>query len=304
MRPLAFYISPEDEHIEEILKTLVDHGINTVGTNGIIWIEHNDALAVVERFGELLDKYRLTVSSCHFAGPTFNRITGSQQPVVDNMVRAIEYFKIWKPSAIVMHWGWPWRENEPLDNLWTGKWMFDELMNQTKQFGEAALEKIQAKNFKEAGKYASNHGIRIAIENMPLPWPNGTDPAQILRTAGLADADSVGICLDSGHMHLAGHIVADSIRMFGAKLFETHFHDNVGHKAFHTPSNTGDMHVPVGLGTIDWLDVISAFDEINFAGPVTFELGGLGPGIEGIKRSFDLCISNWRAFEDIFEKTR
>ena len=86
-----------------------------------------------------------------------------------------------------------------------------------------------------------------------------------------------------------------------APLFETHFHDNLGPVGEPGPQGFGDMHLPLGLGTIDWLGVAAAIDEINYAGPITFEgqYRFFGDTPEGFFRGVDVSMANWRAVEDL-----
>ena len=132
------------------------------------------------------------------------------------------------------------------------------------------------------------------------PFVNGLDPDRIACVAEMAQMPNVGVCLDSGHAHLAGYCVAAAVRRIDKLLFETHFHDNCGPVPSPLPDRTGDMHLPVGLGTINWFDVHRALDETGFGGPVTFEVGPcFGREIEGYRRALEITAASWRAVEDI-----
>jgi sugar phosphate isomerase/epimerase len=58
--------------------------------------------------------------------------------------------------------------------------------------------------------------------------------------------------------------------------------------------------MPVGFGTISWIDVINTLRKIKFKGPVTFETGGFPfePPVE----SYKLAIRWWRSCEKLAEK--
>ena len=84
---------------------------------------------------------------------------------------------------------------------------------------------------------------------------------ELVRSVG---APNFGICVDSGHCHFNNIDLPEMIRRSGAHLLETHFHDNFGDR---------DRHNPVGIGTVNWLEVIGALREIGFAGEITFEQG-------------------------------
>ena len=153
------------------------------------------------------------------------------------------------------------------------------------------------------GKHTAQYGIEIAVENMLPVCQVGEHPAKIMRIVELADEPNVGICLDSGHAHCSGHNVAEAVQMAGQKLFETHFHDNIGPVESPDP-HAGDMHIPPGLRTINWLDVIKAHKEIDFNRPVTLEGGGFLGGLDGFTRFVDITIANWRTLEELYEKIK
>ena len=89
-------------------------------------------------------------------------------------------------------------------------------------------------------------------------------PAQIISHIKKIGYQNLGICLDSGHSNIMMGDVAAAVREAGHYLTETHFHDNFG---------DFDLHRPVGIGTINWAEVIFALREIGYPGPVTFEAG-------------------------------
>jgi sugar phosphate isomerase/epimerase len=89
-------------------------------------------------------------------------------------------------------------------------------------------------------------------------------PEAIIDFINKVGADNMGICLDSGHCHLNGLDTADIVRRSGNAFIETHFHDNFGVR---------DRHNPVGIGTLNWLEVIKAMNEIGYLGEITFEQG-------------------------------
>lgn len=117
--------------------------------------------------------------------------------------------------------------------------------------------------------------------------PRGHDrtATRLLRTIAEVGAENLGICIDSGHLHRFGIDVAKQIRRAGGRFCETHFHDNFGRR---------DLHRPVGIGTIDWLEVIKALRAVQFPGPISFECCPLiEADFEDEMRAF---AANWRTF--------
>jgi len=130
---------------------------------------------------------------------------------------------------------------------------------------------------------ASQRGITVTIETATCHLTK--TPSMIVDLIRAIDRPNLGICLDSGHSHIMMGDVADAVRQAGSFLMETHFHDNFGDY---------DWHRPVGIGTINWPEVILALQEISFAGPVTFETGGQyhNTDIEEMK----IYARNWKEF--------
>lgn len=110
-------------------------------------------------------------------------------------------------------------------------------------------------------------------------------PLQIISHIRKIGRPNLGICLDSGHSHIMMGDVAAAVREAGSYLTETHFHDNFG---------DFDLHRPVGIGTIDWTEVIFALREIGYPGPITFEAGQQVNST--YKEEIGLYAKNWAAF--------
>ena len=77
--------------------------------------------------------------------------------------------------------------------------------------------------------------------------------------------------------------VAEIIRKCGDYFIETHFHDNFGAK---------DEHNPIGIGTINWQEVISAMVETGYKGVITFEQGDYITN----HRNWMLLIKRWEKY--------
>ncbi len=110
---------------------------------------------------------------------------------------------------------------------------------------------------------AARRGIAITLETACNEmYEINTRPQAILDFITEVGADNFGICVDSGHCHLKNLDVAEVIRGCATLFLETHFHDNFG---------INDNHNPVGIGTINWFDIISTMNEVGYEGDITFE---------------------------------
>jgi len=289
---LSYYINPigwsgsavtfDPDGARKRLDIIRAAGVKWVGMDGVNLLEpaECDVQDAVHLVAEWLEQRELRVSSFHFAGPTFAPPADGQEPVRENMLECVELFKEWRPLAFVIHAGWMLGGDATSDGLRAG------IEAEAEKHGVEAVTDVVAGNLKFMARAAARYDIKLAIENMGHT-PLG-DAGDLPRLVERIDEPNVGYCLDSGHAHHSGQRSEDWAKTAGAKLFETHFHDNRG---------SSDEHLPVGFGTISWIDVIRALDEIDFPGPVTFETTGW-PGddpVEGYKHA----VAWWRACERI-----
>lgn len=72
------------------------------------------------------------------------------------------------------------------------------------------------------------------------------------------DAENVGLCLDTFHMHVEERSASDAIRLTGDRLFDLHIAD----------SNRGAP----GDGSIDWASIMSAVADVGYSGHWTLEI--------------------------------
>jgi Sugar phosphate isomerases/epimerases len=105
-------------------------------------------------------------------------------------------------------------------------------------------------------------GIRLAIENLDRPSELHSLASLKALIKLLAD-DRVGICLDTGHLHLASDDMAVEIEKYGDKIIATHIADNHGEK---------DEHLMPFFGTIDWHATMRALKNAGYKGYLTYEV--------------------------------
>jgi sugar phosphate isomerase/epimerase len=92
--------------------------------------------------------------------------------------------------------------------------------------------------FEELRALQDEMGLDIAVENMPLlRRSHFTAPGDL-------DLRGLGLVLDIGHANLAGSLTR-FVAEHNGELRHLHLHDNGGRE-------TGDMHLPLGAGVIDF----------------------------------------------------
>jgi sugar phosphate isomerase/epimerase len=103
--------------------------------------------------------------------------------------------------------------------------------NEALEYSQTALEHL--------GAFAHPLGVRLLVENL---LTEATEPEHLNTILEIGHLDSVGICLDMGHAHIARG-VSEVIEVLGKRIASTHVHDNHGVR---------DEHLWPGDGSIDW----------------------------------------------------
>jgi sugar phosphate isomerase/epimerase len=110
-------------------------------------------------------------------------------------------------------------------------------------------------------KMASDYGVKIAVENVPEPYPfllkNVEDFTRFYGEIG----EDVGLVLDIGHANLNRQIER-FLTVFRDKIVHMHVHDNDG---------KGDQHLGIGFGNIDWKNFVNALARISYGRAVIIE---------------------------------
>jgi len=110
-------------------------------------------------------------------------------------------------------------------------------------------------------KIAEKHGVRIAIENVPEPYPFLMKSVEHFKRFYSEVNSNIGLALDVGHANLNGQIEL-FLRTFPNKIVHIHAHDNGGKE---------DEHLGVGRGTVDWKRFAELLKEISYAKTVVVE---------------------------------
>jgi sugar phosphate isomerase/epimerase len=202
------------------------------------WFRCNDVRAVLHQPIYLSD--RADAQWSRHVAPNLNLIaTEKSQRIaaMDEVKRAIEAAEQVPFTAIVLDLGLK-------DAAWDESALERSL---------TAIEHLKA--------FAAPLGVRLLLQNLQNEVATPENLLAILKTGHF---DSVGVCLDIGHLHLAMPTsdaphdsgVAAAIELLGSRIAQVHLHDN--HGAFAHSSEMKDEHLWPGLGCIDWPAVTSA----------------------------------------------
>lgn len=164
------------------------------------------------------------------------------------------------------------------------------------------------------GDLAAKAGVRLAVENLIAdPWGKhavyGADPRALAQQLRAIDHPAIGGCLDFGHAYLSASTkefdFLDAITDFSDQVWHLHLHDNcgipntgrIGDAGGQVSMGIGDLHAPMGWGTISWEHVLPAmqFREGTFA---MIELNGRYRGVE------DYVAATARAFGDYWNGSK
>jgi sugar phosphate isomerase/epimerase len=123
--------------------------------------------------------------------------------------------------------------------------------------------------------FAAPLGVRLLLQNLENEV---TTPDHLLYILKTGHFDTVGACLDVGHLHLAMPAseaphdsgVAAAIELLSSRIAQVHLHDN--HGAFAHSSEMKDEHLWPGDGTIDWPAVSSALAALPATTPGILEV--------------------------------
>lgn len=110
-------------------------------------------------------------------------------------------------------------------------------------------------------KIARDYGVKIAIENVPEPYPflmkNVEDFTKFYEEIN----EDIGLVFDVGHANLNGQI----------ERFLTVFEDKIVHMHLHDNNGKSDQHLGIGFGNIDWKNVAHALERISYDKAVIIE---------------------------------
>lgn len=122
-------------------------------------------------------------------------------------------------------------------------------------------------SLREVNRRALDNGIRVMVENM-----DGGRMWSIEEYARMVDEADIWFHLDIAHAnldteHLNLEIFLDKFKP-GDRLLHIHISDNFGGSA----SKGWDLHLPIGVGSIDWDEAFKILRNHGYSGTVTLEV--------------------------------
>ena len=110
-------------------------------------------------------------------------------------------------------------------------------------------------------KIASDYAVKIAIENVPEPYPFLMKSVEDFKKFyGEVDGD-IGLVLDIGHANINGQIEL-FLKTFADRLVHIHAHDNDGRN---------DQHLGIGYGNVDWENIANLLKRTSYDKVVIIE---------------------------------
>jgi len=265
------------------------------------WFRSNDVRAVLHQPIYITDRAD-TQWSRHVA-PNLNLLAQEKTnriAAMDEVKRAIESAEQVPFTAMVLHLGHK-------DAFW------DEL---ALEHSLSAIEHLKA--------FAAPLGMRLLLENLQN---DVATPENLLTILKIGHFDSVGVCLDVGHLHLvqdtslpasgsksaapstavssprvgadsaaapAGFGLSAAVALLGSRIVQVHLHDN--HGAFPHNTEMKDEHLWPGSGSIDWAAVYASLATLPAATPAVLQVtGDRDEPVESIARKAE---SAFRALEN------
>lgn len=280
-----------------ILKEL---GINHLMLTGYVTLEDAafDMMEETKRLGGVLDSMGMRPAQHHGLSATYAPIEKPQEPVVERLIRSVQYTANLNSPVLVIH---PGHYYDPEN--WGKVTIFEMFDRECERHGKEKVIQTMVQNLREVVSEAEKNSVKIALENVDRFSPAG-DSVDLVEIVKEVDSPYVGFCFDSGHAHCCGLTsVIEWINLAGDKLFTTHFHDNLGPRLEaktskrYIPTSGIDEHMPPGFGTIPWIDVIQSLWRIGYKNPVNFESSGW-PGMDK-KDGFESAIHFWRTCEKL-----
>lgn len=125
---------------------------------------------------------------------------------------------------------------------------------------------VDEKSFiKKMARFMDNREEELLLENM-------VQTAESIKKA-LEEVPGTGFCLDVGHANISHeeNISTELLKDLKDRVKYVHLHDNKG-----GDSQDWDLHLPIGVGTIDFHSIFHTLKKIGYSGVVTLEIGSHG----------------------------
>lgn len=269
------------EALMDIALKLDVHTLNTYWNLDVYPEAEDEDRAFAEQIHALAKKKGMKLSSYHFIGSVLDEDDPEQKRVRHYMQKSLDLYSVLEPGVFVVHPG----------TFSDGGFKKNKLVHQAslEKWGAEETHRRVVENLRWFGDRAAEKGIRLAVENIY----GGRFYSQIDELIQLVEEvnrDNVGFCLDVGHANIDGVDIPSAVQRMGRKLYEIHLHDNNGKK---------DQHLPIGFGTVNWIEVIEALNSIHYPGTATFEF--FRWPMPDYEQGLTHAVQMWRTLESVQE---
>jgi sugar phosphate isomerase/epimerase len=117
-----------------------------------------------------------------------------------------------------------------------------------RHFSKALARERAGEAMRELLRFNEDYGRLLLVENIGGPARSLFTQDEFIRFLD-GFPDEIGYVVDIGHAHINGWNFDTLFPALGKRLRALHIHDNDG---------SGDAHLPIGTGTIDWRKTLSA----------------------------------------------
>jgi len=229
------------------------------------WFRSNDVRAVLHQPIYLADHGRAALTSgaepwSRHVAPNLDLISRDKNhriAAMDEVKRALECAEQVPFAEAVLHLGLR-------DSSWN---------DSTIEYALTAIEHLKA--------FAGPLGVQLLLENLLNEVSTPEHLLYILRTGHF---DSVGVCLDLGHLHLVQPMqapadagLAEALAVLGNRVAQLHLHDNRGAFAPSNPRSEStdfkDEHLWPGEGAMRWNVIGELMLGLPEALPAVLEIG-------------------------------
>ena len=234
------------------------HAVELHGIHGRQLLDAGDPCTVGQRFRAFAGDQGVRLLQGHLAAGKRDRNgasvwfdiappdDGEFAQALDEMRRWVELFAGLEVSAGVLHIGGA--------TLQEAGWAADRILARRVEALTAIAE------------HAEGGPMTICVENLTFPGSGVETIQEIQALLAAVGRDDLGICLDTGHAHMAGIGIPEFIRRAGGDLKALHVNDNGG--------QSDDHLLPFGSGTIEWAPVLRALRGSGYRGPLNLEIPG------------------------------
>ncbi len=141
------------------------------------------------------------------------------------------------------------------------------------------------KSLDEIEPFARERNVRIAIENGKFE--------AIKKLFSEYPPDYIGLCYDSGHGNVKGVNGLDHLESVKDRLISLHLHDN---------NETGDQHLLMFMGTVDWERLAGIIASSSYKKCVSMEVSMRNSGIEDEMEFLKIAFNTGMRFSKMIDE--